>query len=113
MSQDDWIFIWFIDTQLEDIRATQTISQKLAEASGDNHLTRFKDIVPKPYQEFQDIFTKEVFNELPNQSLPVPFIHVLEASQECMLDRFVFMLHAQGLPSSLEFLEQWKDSVAC
>src|SRR5882724_596592 len=30
-------------------------------------------------------------------SLPVPFIHVLEASQECMLDRLVFTLHAQGL----------------
>src|SRR5882724_10277016 len=66
MSQDDWIFIWFIDTQLEDIKATQTISQKLTEASGDNHSTRFKDIVPKPYQEFQDVFTKEVFDELLN-----------------------------------------------
>jgi len=29
-------------------------------------LTRFKDIVPKPYQEFRDVFTKEVFNKLPN-----------------------------------------------
>ena len=46
-------------------------------------------------------------------SLLVPFIHVLEASQECMLDRLVFTLLTQGLPSSLEFLEQFKDSVAC
>src|SRR5882724_4293144 len=46
-------------------------------------------------------------------SLLVPFIHVLEASQECMLDRLVFTLHAQGLQSSLEFLKQWKDSIAC
>jgi len=28
-------------------------------------LTCFKDIVPKPYQEFRYIFTKESFNELP------------------------------------------------
>src|SRR5882724_6386392 len=27
----------------------------------------FKDIVPKPYQEFQDVFIKESFDELPNQ----------------------------------------------
>ena len=27
----------------------------------------FKDIVPKPYQEFRDVFTKESFNELPDQ----------------------------------------------
>ena len=52
MSRDDQIFVQFIDTQSEDIGATQTISQKLAEASGDNCLTCFEDIVPKPYQEF-------------------------------------------------------------
>ena len=55
------------DRQRKDIKATQTISQKLTEASGDNHSTRFKDIVPKPYQEFQDIFTKEAFDKLPNR----------------------------------------------
>jgi len=52
MSLDDQIFIQFIDTLSEDIRAAQTVSQKLAEASGDNCSTRFEDIVPKPYQEF-------------------------------------------------------------
>src|SRR5882724_4333701 len=66
MSQDDQIFIQFIDTQSEDIRAAQTISQKLAEASGDNHSTHFKDIVPKPYQEFRDVFSKEAFDKLLN-----------------------------------------------
>ena len=29
-------------------------------------MTHFKDIVPKPYQEFQDVFPKEAFDELPN-----------------------------------------------
>src|SRR5882724_14931 len=75
MSQDDRIFIQSIDTWWEDIKATQTISQKLAEASGDNCSTCFKDIVPKPYQEFQDVFTKEAFDELPNRK---QWDHVIE-----------------------------------
>ena len=29
-------------------------------------MTYFEDIVPKPYQEFKDIFTKESFDELPD-----------------------------------------------
>src|SRR5882724_4487798 len=66
MNQDDQIFIRFIDTWSEDIKATQTISQKLTEASGDNHSTHFEDMVRKPYQEFRDVFAKEVFGELPN-----------------------------------------------
>src|SRR5882724_9832925 len=61
--------------QSEDIKATQTISQKLTEASCDNHSTHFEDIVPKPYQEFQDVFAKEVFNKLPNQK---QWDHVIE-----------------------------------
>ena len=36
------------------------------EAAEGPHMTRFEDIVPKPYQEFKDIFTKESFNELPD-----------------------------------------------
>ena len=30
-------------------------------------MTHFKDIVPKPYQEFKDVFTKESFDKLPDQ----------------------------------------------
>ena len=30
-------------------------------------MTCFKDIVPKAYLEFQDVFSKEAFYELPNQ----------------------------------------------
>ena len=43
----------------EEVRATQTISQKLAEVAGEACSTCFKDIVPKPYQEFKDVVTKE------------------------------------------------------
>jgi len=49
-----------------NFRATQTISQKLAEASGGAPSTHFEDIVPKPYQEFRDVFAKESFEKLPD-----------------------------------------------
>src|SRR5882724_8516972 len=67
LDEGDRLLVWFIGTRSEEIRATQTISQKLAEAVGGTSSTHFEDIVPKPYQEFQDIFTKESFDELPNQ----------------------------------------------
>jgi len=43
------------------------VSQRLAEAEGEAHSMCFEDIVPIPYQEFQDVFAKESFDELPNQ----------------------------------------------
>ena len=52
---------------LEEVRATQTISQRLTEAAGEAHSTCFEDIIPKPYQEFKDVFAKEYFNELLDQ----------------------------------------------
>jgi len=39
----------------------------LAKAAGEACSTHFEDIVPKPYQEFKDIFTKESFDDLPDQ----------------------------------------------
>jgi len=44
---------------LEEVRATQTILQKLAEAEGDTHLTHFEDTVLQPYQEFRVVIAKE------------------------------------------------------
>ena len=62
LDEGDQLLIRFVGTRSEEIRATQTISQKLAEAAGGTSSTRFKDIVPKLYQEFWDIFTKESFD---------------------------------------------------
>jgi len=39
---------------------------ELTEAAEGTHTTCFEDIVPKPYQEFKDVFAKESFNELPD-----------------------------------------------
>ena len=48
----------------EEVRATQTMSQRLVEAAGEAHSMHFEDIVPN---EFKGVFTKESFNELPDQ----------------------------------------------
>ena len=67
LDEGDWLLILFIGAWSEEIRAAQTISQKLAEAMGGTSSMRFEDIVPKPYQEFQDVFAKESFDKLPDQ----------------------------------------------
>ena len=64
LDQGDRLFICFIDEHLAEVKATQTISQKLAEATKGTCSMCFEDIVPKPYQEFKDVFTKESFDEL-------------------------------------------------
>src|SRR5882724_9829491 len=52
LDKDDQLFIQFIGAQAEEIGATQTISQKLVEASRGALSKCFEDIVPQPYQEF-------------------------------------------------------------
>ena len=48
------------------IHATTTISTRLTEAAkGDTPTAKLKEILPKPYLSFQDVFPKESFNELP------------------------------------------------
>src|SRR5882672_11164066 len=66
LNQGDRLFICFIGESSEDVKATQMISQRLAEAAEGTHMTHFEDIVPKPYHEFKDVFTKESFNKLPD-----------------------------------------------
>src|SRR5882724_3392571 len=67
LDRGDRLFICFIDEHSAEVKATQTISQKLAEATEGTCSMCFEDIVPKPYQEFKDIFAKEAFNELPDR----------------------------------------------
>ena len=52
---------------MEEIRAAQTISQKLAKASRGTTSTCFEDIIPKLYQEFWEVIAKESFDELLDQ----------------------------------------------
>src|SRR5467141_3360794 len=58
LDRGNQLFIGFIGEHLEEVKATQTISQRLAEAAEGPCMTHFEDIVPKPYQEFKDILPK-------------------------------------------------------
>ena len=50
----------------EQIHAMTTISTQLAEAAKDDTpAAKLEEILPKPYLGFQDVFSKESFNELP------------------------------------------------
>src|SRR5882724_5012692 len=54
----------------QTLRRGQSHSDDIPEACRSHRRdrsTRFEDIVPKPYQEFKDIFSKESFNELLDQ----------------------------------------------
>ena len=54
----------------EDIRASQTTSQRLAQAFAANEPTRsFRDAVPAHLHDFEDIFAKSSFDALPDQKL--------------------------------------------
>ena len=47
---------------------TTTILTQLTEAAKeDTPATKLKEMLPKPYLSFQDVFSKESFNELPEQ----------------------------------------------
>jgi len=46
LDEGDRLLIWFIGAQPEEIRATHTISQKLAKALGGAPSMHFEDIVP-------------------------------------------------------------------
>jgi hypothetical protein len=50
----------------EIIRATSMPSQRLAEAASANELAKtFKELVPEEFQDFQDVFSKDSFDQLP------------------------------------------------
>ena len=60
----------------EQIRAMSTVSTRLAEASHKNQMIKsFKEIVPLPYHQFERVFLKESFDELP---LCKKWDHVIE-----------------------------------
>ena len=50
------------------ISAGSTFSQQLAEQAAEfAPIKHFEDLIPKPYQEFRDVFSKESFDQLPPQ----------------------------------------------
>ena len=66
--EGDQTFVIFVDQGTETISAGSTISQQHAEQAAEfSPIKCFKDLVPKPYQEFRDVFSKESFDKLPPQ----------------------------------------------
>ena len=58
------------------IRATSTVSQRLAEAANQHRvLQSFKEVVPPHYHRFEHVFLKESFDELPTHK---KWDHVIE-----------------------------------
>jgi hypothetical protein len=72
----DRTFVIFVEKGSETIAAGSTVSQQLAEkASEFSPIKSFEDLVPKPYQEFKDVFAKESFDQLPPRK---PWDHAIE-----------------------------------
>src|SRR5882724_12482348 len=133
MDQGDRLFIYFMGEYWEEIQATQMISQKLAEGAGEAHLTHFKDIVPKPYQEFKDVFAKESFDELldwkkwdhaiklvPNAQMFITKVYPLAQVKQKQLDDFLqeklkirHICPSKSPMASLFFFIKKKDGSLC
>ena len=66
LNEGDRTFITFIDFGSEAIGASSTVLQQLVQKATEFSPTKsFKDLIPKPYQEFKNVFAKESFDQLP------------------------------------------------
>jgi hypothetical protein len=62
------------------IRATSTVSQRLAEGFAANSGQKsFRDLVPESLHEFEDVFSKESFDSLPDRR---KWDHAIELERE-------------------------------
>ena len=65
------------------IQATSTVSTRLAEAAHKHQMiTSFKEIVPLPYHQFEQVFLKESFDELPQHKKWDHIIKLIPGSKE-------------------------------
>ena len=64
----DRLYACTLQSDAAFIRASSTVSQRLAEASERQRMQRsWKESVPTAYHDFQKVFLKESFDELPQQ----------------------------------------------
>jgi hypothetical protein len=77
IEEGDRIFMTTIHDQVEFIWASATTSQRLSEAFVKNSgpPKSFRESVPKAFHDFEDVFSKESFNELPDRK---PWDHAIE-----------------------------------
>ena len=65
----DKLYVTHLWPEQEFIRATTTFSQRLAEAHAKNAPRSIKDNLPEHFYEYQDVFSKESFDVLPDRKL--------------------------------------------
>jgi hypothetical protein len=77
IEEGDWVFMTTVYDQEEFIRASATTSQRLSEAFAKNSgpPKSFRESVPKASHDFEDIFSKESFDELLDRK---PWDHAIE-----------------------------------
>lgn len=78
--RSDRVFVVMLPTeedfQRHEVRATATISSRLAEEAHSSAAPRtFEDCVPEHYRAFRNVFSKEAFDELPIRK---PWDHAIE-----------------------------------
>ena len=79
----DRIFVSLLQP-LQNINATQSMSQKLAEeAQKPSQKKSFEQMVPKQYHSFKDVFSKESFDELPVRKTWDHAIELKPGSEPC------------------------------
>ena len=66
LESGDHLFFLAAEDPPKTINATSSISQQLAQQLAESTpKNSFKDLIPKSYQDFKDIFSKESFDQLP------------------------------------------------
>src|SRR5882762_7678214 len=77
IEEGDRIFMTTVYDQAEFVRASSTTSQRLSEAFAKNSgpPKSFRESVPRAFHDFEDVFSKESFDELPERK---PWDHAIE-----------------------------------
>jgi len=110
LEEGDWIFTTVIHTEPQQIRATENISQRLAAAHHRNTVVKsFKEAVPSYLHEFEDVFTEESYDVLPERKrwdhavelipgaqMKNCKVYPLSPSEQTSLDEFIMENLATG-----------------
>jgi hypothetical protein len=105
---EDRIFVTtlYLDNLLEFIRATSTVSQRLAEAFAKNADKKsFRDVIPEALHKFGEVFAKESFDSLPERRKWDHAIE-LERKDELPTTRKVYPMSLEEQKELDTFLEE-------
>jgi hypothetical protein len=108
IEEGDRIFVatLYPEASPADVRATSTVSQRLAEAFAKNSEAKsFRDVVPESLFEFEDVFSKEAFDSLPERR---KWDHAIELEREDELPstRKVYPMSPEEQKELDDFLEE-------